>query len=130
MLKFKVYGNPATKKNNGRIIKIKHGKRKGKYALIPSEKYEQYEKNFVRQIVGNLRQEIDYPVNVKAIYYRATKHRVDISNLHSALHDCLVKAKVLKDDNYKIIASTDGSRVRFDRDNPRVEVEIEKEYER
>ncbi len=121
MLKFTVYGNPTTKKNSSRIVRVK-----GRIMVIPSKAYTQYEKDFERQITGNLRQEIDYPVNVKAIYYRATKHRVDISNLHSALHDCLVKAKVLKDDNYKIIASTDGSRVRFDRDNPRVEVEIER----
>ncbi|PID82024.1 MAG: hypothetical protein CSB16_03440 [Clostridiales bacterium] len=67
---------------------------------------------------------IDYPVNVKSVYYRATRHKVDLNNLHSALHDCLVKAGVLEDDNYKIIASTDGSRVEIDKENPRVEIEI------
>lgn len=51
--------------------------------------------------------------------------KVDITNLHSALHDILVKVGVLEDDNYKIVASTDGSRVFVDEGNPRTEVEIE-----
>jgi hypothetical protein len=40
------------------------------------------------------------------------------------LHDILVKAKVLEDDNYKIVIGTDGSRVYYDKENPRTEVEI------
>lgn len=124
VLKLTVLGNPATKKNSGQIVK--RGRR---HILIPSKRYISYEKDFIRQITGNLRLEIDYKVNVKALYYRATRHLVDISNLHNALHDCLVVSKVLKDDNYKIIHSTDGSRVYFDKNNPRVEVVITKALE-
>jgi hypothetical protein len=36
----------------------------------------------------------------------------------------MVKAGLLKDDNYKILASHDGSRVMVDKNNPRTEVEI------
>ena len=75
-------------------------------------------------IPGQCRVAIDYPVNVKAIYYMPTRRVVDITNLHSALHDVLVKAGVLQDDNSRIVVSTDGSRVRYDKDNPRTEVEI------
>ena len=53
-----------------------------------------------------------------------TRRVVDITGLHQALHDILVKGGVLKDDNSNIVASTDGSRVRYDKDNPRTEVEI------
>jgi len=49
---------------------------------------------------------------------------VDLTNLHEALHDILVKCEVLEDDNCKIIAATDGSRVMYDKDNPRTEVVI------
>ena len=70
---------------------------------------------------------IDYPVNVKATYYMPTKCKVDIVNLHSALHDILVKCGVLKDDNCRIVVSTDGSRVRYDKENPRTEIEITSE---
>lgn len=67
---------------------------------------------------------IDFGVNVKAIYYMPTKQRVDLINLHAALHDCLVKKGVIIDDNCNIIKSTDGSRVSYDKENPRTEVTI------
>lgn len=53
-----------------------------------------------------------------------TRRIVDIINLHSALHDILVRYRVIEDDNYRIVASTDGSRVMYDKLHPRTEVEI------
>ena len=68
---------------------------------------------------------INYSVNVKCVYYMPTKRKVDITNLMSATHDVLVKYQVLEDDNSKIIYSVDGSRVFYDKNNPRTEIEIE-----
>lgn len=62
---------------------------------------------------------INKPINLKALYYMKDHRRVDLVNLHSALHDMLVHYGVLADDNSKIIVSTDGSRVLYDKDNPR-----------
>ena len=42
-----------------------------------------------------------------------------------AAHDTLVAAKILADDNNTIIASVDGSRVLYDKENPRTEIFIE-----
>ena len=67
---------------------------------------------------------IDQPVNVAAKFYMPTRRRVDLTNLNEALHDILVHYGVLSDDNAKIIVSTDGSRVYWDKDNPRTEVII------
>lgn len=67
---------------------------------------------------------IDYAVNVKAVYYMQTRRKVDITNLHNALHDILVHYGVLADDNMKIVVFTDGSRVKYDKLNPRTEVTI------
>ena len=67
---------------------------------------------------------IEDPVNVKAIYYMPTRRKVDITNLHEALHDVLTHYAVVADDNSNIIAATDGSRVRYDKTNPRTEVTI------
>jgi Holliday junction resolvase RusA-like endonuclease len=53
-----------------------------------------------------------------------TQRRVDLANLIEALQDILVAAHVLADDNCKIVVSTDGSRVFYDKSNPRTEVEI------
>ena len=67
---------------------------------------------------------IDQPVNVAAKFYMPTRRRVDLTNLNEALHDILVNYGILTDDNAKIIVSTDGSRVYWDKDNPRTEVII------
>jgi len=61
---------------------------------------------------------------VKCLYYMQTRRAVDLSNLVEASHDILVKAGVLRDDNRNVIASTDGSRVYWDKRNPRVEITI------
>ena len=73
---------------------------------------------------------IDYPVNVKAIFYMPTKRRVDLVNLEQALLDVLVKYGVLADDNSQIVVSMDGSYVDYDKEKSRTEVYIyEKEDE-
>jgi Holliday junction resolvase RusA-like endonuclease len=53
-----------------------------------------------------------------------TRRKVDLVNLLEATHDILVKYEVLADDNSGIIYSVDGSRVMYDKENPRTEVEI------
>ena len=124
MIRLTILGNPVTKKNNMQIVR--QGNRP---SLIQSKRYRQYEKDFIIQVTGKHKLQIDQPVNVKCIYYRATRHRVDLTNLMAATHDCLVKAEVLKDDNYTIIKSVDGSEVRHDKHNPRVEITIEQRNE-
>lgn len=64
------------------------------------------------------------PVNVQCVYYMPTRHRVDLVNLLEATNDILVAGGVLADDNCKVIAAHDGSRVDFDKYNPRVEITI------
>ena len=64
-------------------------------------------------------------VNVRCVYYMATRRKVDLANLIEATCDILVTAGVLADDNSKIVAAHDGSRVELDRKQPRVEIEIE-----
>lgn len=72
-----------------------------------------------------LKSPINVPVNVRCIFYRDSARRCDLTNLLEAVDDILVKYKVLADDNFKIIAGHDGSRVYIDRDNPRTEIYIE-----
>lgn len=108
---------PRTKKNSQQIIML--GCRP---MIIPSKLYKQYEKDcaaFMPQI-----ETIDKPVNVQAVYYMPTRRRVDLCNLHEALCDVLVHHGVVIDDNSKIIATMDGSRVEYDKENPRTEVII------
>lgn len=120
-MKLTLYGNPATKKNSQSIIV---NRKTGRLMLIQSKRYRDYEKACIKQITGLHRIKIDYPVTVICWYFRKTRHRVDLTNLLEATDDILVKAEVLADDNSQIIKSHDGSRVFFDKDNPRVEIEI------
>lgn len=117
---------PITKKNSQRIL-INPGTRKP--FIAQSEKYKQYERACTLILARNGQPRINYPVNVKALYYMPTRRRVDLTNLHEALHDILVRAEILEDDNSKIVVSTDGSRVRYDKMNPRTEVYITKQEE-
>lgn len=108
---------PRTKKNSQQIIIVNK-----RPMIIPSKQYKQFEKDamlFVEK-VG-----IDYPVNVKALFYMKTRRKVDLTNLLEALDDVLVKGGMLVDDNCQIIQSHDGSRVYYDKLNPRIEVYIE-----
>ena len=119
-IRFVIPIEPKTKKNH-QTISINPNT--GKYFVTPSSQYKQYKKDagFFLRGKGD---KIDYPVNVKAIYYVGTRRKVDIANLNSCLHDILVEHEVLEDDNARIIVSTDGSRVRYDKETPRTEVAI------
>lgn len=109
-----LYGDPRTKKNSLR----KFGK-----VVLPSEQFLRYQEDCICQI-HSPKKPIDYAVNVKCLYYMQTRRTVDLTNLLSATDDILVKAGVLLDDNCRIIASHDGSRVLYDKDNPRAEIII------
>ena len=50
---------------------------------------------------------------------------MDLVNLQEATLDVLVKYGVILDDNSNIVASMDGSRVLYDKNNPRTEIDIE-----
>lgn len=109
---------PITKKNSQRIIQCK-----GRPMIIPSKQYKDYEKSCEKLKLG-LTEPIDYPCNVKCIYYMPTRRRVDLTNLLEATSDILVHCGVIKDDNCRIIQAHDGSRVSYSKENPRTEIEI------
>ncbi len=125
--KFTILVVPRTKKNSQQVFV-----RNGRIINIPSKLYQQFEKECLKVISGKYKKKIDYPVNIKAVFYTETRRRIDLTNLLEALDDMLVKAEVILDDNRDIIASHDGSRVYWDKENPRIEVEITevKNYER
>ena len=119
MIQFTIGISPITKKNHQQIIRVQ-----GRPMVIPSKQYKQYEKDcaaFMPSI-----ETINEPVNVKAVYYMPTRRRVDLCNLHEALCDILVHYGIVEDDNSKIIATMDGSCVRYDKVHPRTEVTIER----
>lgn len=112
-----LYGDPRTKKNSARILKSRSG---GRF-VAPSKAYMDYETDCLRQI-KRPRSPIHARVNVRCVYYMKTTRRVDLANLIEATTDILVKARVLEDDNNRIVAAHDGSRVDYDKQNPRAEI--------
>ena len=89
--------------------------------ILPSKAYREYEKNagwFIPRLG------IDCAVNIRCLYYMPTRRRVDLVNLLEATLDVLVKYGAIADDNSLIAAGHDGSRVLYDKQNPRTEIYI------
>lgn len=120
MLRFTIPMKPITKKNSNQII---INKATGRPQIIPSKAYREYEAEAGAFVKGK-GLNIDEPVTVTCVYYMPTRRKVDLVNLLEATHDVLVKYEVLADDNSSIIYSVDGSRVLYDKEHPRTEVEI------
>ena len=120
MIKFTIPLQPISKKNSQQIFV---NRKTGKPFIMPSQKYKDYE-NAAAWFIPKLKKPIDYPVNVKCLFFMGTKRKVDKSNLEEAVHDILVNVGLLLDDNRNIVAATDGSRVYLCKDKPRTEVEI------
>lgn len=117
-----ILGPPRTKKNSQRIcINRKTG---GRF-VKPSEAYESYLEDACRFIPGTMRKGLSGRYNVKCVYFMPTRRKVDLVNLLEATLDILVHYNVIADDNSGIVSGHDGSRVDYDRRNPRVEIEIE-----
>lgn len=119
-MKIILYGDPRTKKNSARILRSGSGQS----FVAPSAAFEAYQESCLWQI-RTPHSPISARVNVRCVYYMKTARRVDLANLIEATTDILVKANVLEDDNSKIVAAHDGSRVEHDKKNPRVEIWIE-----
>ena len=115
---------PVTKKNSQRIIKVN-----GRPIIIPSAKYVAYEREAIKHLQAYLGGEapprINEACNVECKFYMPTRRRVDLNNLLEAATDTLVKAGILEDDNSLIVAAHDGSRVLYDKENPRTVIKID-----
>ena len=122
-LNFTIKTNPRSKKNSSQIIRVH-----GKTMLIPSKLYKQYEKDCA-WFLPHLDKPIDYPINLKCIFYMPTKRRVDLCNLQEAVCDMLVHYGILADDNRNIVATMDGSMVLYDKKNPHTDIEISRKLD-
>ena len=119
-MKLTLYAAPRTKKNHGFRTKQGH--------QMPSAAYSAWDRVAQMQIAkwrcagnGPLIRAIDYPVNVKALFYREALVG-DAVGFYQALADTLEKGGIVENDS--LIRSWDGSRLFKDKDNPRIEIEI------
>jgi len=113
-----IYGPPRTKKNHGRRV---WAPKQQRAVHVPSEAYEAWCAVALMQIPKSLRLP-DQPYNCRALIYR-TRSAGDAVGYYQAIADMLQAAGVVSDDKW--IVSWDGSRLRKDARNPRVELVIE-----
>lgn len=113
---------PVTKKNSQRILV---NRKTGMPFIAPSSAYKRYEWQAITFLAPKPKTPLAGRYHVAAVFYMPTRRRVDLTTLLEAAHDTLVAAKILADDNNTIIASVDGSRVLYDKENPRTEIVIQ-----
>ena len=113
-----IASSPHTKKNSQVIAK-----HNGRTFVVQNKLYKKYEKECLN-VIEPPEKPIDEPVNVQMRFFMPTRRRVDLVNLQQACLDILVRAGVLEDDNFNIVYSMDGSRVFYDKTDPRTEIEI------
>lgn len=114
-------GEPRTKKNSQQIL-INHAT--GKPFIMPSKEYRAYSKHCAL-FLPKLKEPINEPVNIKCVFYRSTRRRVDLVNLLECVADILTENHIISDDNRNVMYAVDGSRVYWDKASPRVEITIE-----
>jgi Holliday junction resolvase RusA-like endonuclease len=115
-----IEGAPRTKKNSGEIWRP----RGGGVRYVASAAYRRWESAALPQLRSAWagRPAIDYPVNVRAVFYREANIG-DAVGYYQALADALEKAGVLVNDRF--IVSWDGTRMSKDAARPRIECRIE-----
>jgi len=122
-IKYIVKLPPITKKNSQQILT---NPKTGRPFIMPSAKYKQYEREaqwFLKPIPPK---PIACSLNIKCLFYLPTRRRTDLTNLLEAVDDVLVHAGIIEDDHSGIVTAHDGSRVLYDKDNPRTEIYITK----
>lgn len=123
-----VHGDPRTKKNHMMIAGSGErcptcGKPKKQF-IKQSASHDKWAKDAKKELVPIPEKPIDTPVNVQVHFYMQTRRRVDGLNLLASVDDLLTEAGILEDDNAKIVVGHDGSRVFYDKENPRMEITI------
>lgn len=112
-----LYGAPRTKKTSNQILKI--GKR---LKVVPSKVWLAWRDKVLAS--GDMKPWMrlkDQPYNCAAIFYRDAD-RGDAIGYMTGLADVLEEAGVVSND--RLLVSWDGTRLRVDRKNPRVELFI------
>lgn len=125
-IEFTIPVHPVSKKNSQQIITLKTKYGKSRNIIIPSKKYKEFEAEcmpFLFQVKSQAGV-VNHPVNMAVSFYVSKKLKYDLTNLLEAIDDAAVKSGFLADDNRDIIAGHDGSRVFYDKLNPRIEITI------
>jgi len=123
MIKINIPVNPRSKKNSQEIV---FNRKTGHRMVIQNKRYTEFEKECKKHIPVLREPPINYPINLQCKFYVCDARKRDIANYLEAIQDILVKYGILEDDNYNIVSSLNGCSMEIDRDNPHIEITIEK----
>lgn len=128
ILEFMIPGDPRTKKNHMKIAgtgpRCPVCQKPARQFVKQGDAYDEYARAAILFLRPRPKEPISEPVEITYRFYMKTHRVVDQLNLEAALDDILVSAGIIKDDNANIVKSHDGSRVYYDKENPRVEITI------
>ncbi len=120
--------DPRTKKNHLRIAgsgaRCPACRRYLRQYVLQSRAHDTYKQQALPYLAPRPADPISTPVHVRYLFYKKTHGIVDKSGLSQAADDLLVAAGILDDDNSRILVSHDGTRVLYDKENPRTEIWI------
>ena len=126
-LYYKIPGHPVSKKNSMQMAK---NPVTGKSFPVQSPAYKKYEK-MAKNYLKPMSVPIEFPVNLKVTYWikknkdgSIPKVKYDLTNLLNATCDILVACKIIADDNCRIVAGLDGTRVIYTSGEEYTEIEI------
>lgn len=126
-LRLDIEGGVRVLKNSKRIVRFGKGPT-ARMAIVASPQSKRYQASASAQLREQWRQvfaapiPLNVPVNARIVAYLPTRRRVDLSNVYQGPEDALQHAGVLYDDWQ--IAGHDGSRRRYDKAAPRVEITL------
>lgn len=126
--KYTIPLDPRTKKNHQTIAGKgprcpKCGKRQKQY-IRQGHANTEYSAKAARFLVPKPSKPFCGEIHIVYHLYMQTRRRVDDLNLYAALDDILVSEGIIRDDSIKYIRCRDGSRVLYDKENPRAEIYI------
>lgn len=120
--------DPRTKKNHQMIAgsgrKCPGCGRALRLYIKQGKSYDAYSASAKWFLKGKVKEPIGEPCNVQYLFYMKTRRIVDLNGLIQAADDILVEMGILEDDNCRIVQGHDGTRVRYDKENPRTEISI------
>ena len=127
---YTIQGDPRTKKNSlmiaGKGRRCPACGKLEKQWVRQSKAHDEFAKAAKWQLRPVPMEPIDSLVNIRCLFYMKTRRIVDGLNLLATIDDLLVSTGILADDNSRIVAGHDSSRVLYDPINPRVEITITK----
>lgn len=119
IFRYTIHGDPPSKKNS---------MRKTRRGLIPNKKYCNWRNEAEAQIreAGLRPVKCNPPFNIAFLIFRKNRRGGpgDVNNYTHAPQDILVTEGIIPEDNRDIVYSIDGSRIFFDKEDPRIEIII------